>query len=148
MPGTLRELADRTGLNKDILKTTAFVMTRAAPGPTAAAPGPGASAPGPVPAAPVPSLRSAQRYRVVSEPMLNKAGRIRYLLCGRDGRCPFSAKPGEGFRAEAAFLQLRRSDSVCIRNALPRENGFALGPETELSTERSTELTTELETEH
>jgi hypothetical protein len=135
MPDTFRELADRTGLNKDILKTTAFVLTRdGALGPAAGfASAAKESASETVPPIPGPAV-PARRYRVVSEPMLNKAGRIRLLLCGQDGRFPLSAKPGEGFKAEAAFLRLRRSDRVDLRGALPRENGFALGPETELET--------------
>jgi hypothetical protein len=62
--------------------------------------------------------------------MLNKAGRLRLLVCGEEGRFPLSAKPGEGYPAEALFRSLKRSDRIELALAARRESGLALGPET------------------
>lgn len=107
-PPVVRELSRRTGLGKDLVKTTAFVVV------------PGRSGDAYKPA----------EYRVVSDPMINKAGRVRYLLCGEDGRFPLSAKRGEGFPAEKAFFGLKRSDRIELIAPVSRETGLALGPDT------------------
>ena len=126
-PRVVRELARRTGLDKDLLKMTAFVFSR---GPeTRRLEATGLEATGP-------EAGPEGLWRVVSDPMLNKAGRIRLLLCGRDGRIPLSTKPGEGFPAEKDFLSLRRSDRVAISEPAVREGGFGLGPGTRLSVSR------------
>jgi len=114
-------------LDKDLLKMTAFVFSR---GPeTRRLEATGLEATGP-------EAGPEGLWRVVSDPMLNKAGRIRLLLCGRDGRIPLSTKPGEGFPAEKDFLSLRRSDRVAISEPAVREGGFGLGPGTRLSVSR------------
>jgi SAM-dependent methyltransferase len=113
-PPVVRDLSQRTGLGKDLVKTTAFVVAadladnRGTPQPES----------------------ELSEYRVVSDPMVNKAGRVRYLLCGPDGRFPFSAKRGEGFPAEKMFFSMKRSDRIAVRGAVRRETGLALGPET------------------
>ncbi|MCX7656346.1 MAG: small ribosomal subunit Rsm22 family protein [Treponemataceae bacterium] len=71
-------------------------------------------------------------FRVVSEPMLNKAGRTRFILCGPSGRVAFSAKKGEGYPAEKQFFSLDRSDSLFILKPIEREQGLAVGPETKI----------------
>ena len=70
-------------------------------------------------------------YRVLSEPMLNKAGRKRVLVCGEAGRFSLSA-PG-AFRSPL-WLNLRRGDAVKIENPEIRESGWGIGDETRLST--------------
>lgn len=77
---------------------------------------------------PATSLREA--YRVVSEPMLNKAGRTRMLLCGPQGRLPLSAKASDGYPATKAFLALKRYDLVSLDRPQARESGWGLGPDT------------------
>jgi SAM-dependent methyltransferase len=114
-PPVVRELSRRTGLGKDLVKTTAFVV---------------AAGQGPRPASAGAYGSDAVAYRVVSDPMVNKAGRVRYLVCGEDGRFPLSAKRGEGFPAESAFFSLARSDRIELSGAVRRETGLALGPET------------------
>ncbi len=118
-PRIVGELSRRTGLGKDLVKTTAFVV--------AAGPAPEGIPTG----ADVPPA-SVDEYRVVSDPMVNKAGRVRLLLCGEDGRLPLSAKRGEGFPAESVFFALKRSDRVLLRSPARRETGFALGAETSI----------------
>ncbi len=66
-------------------------------------------------------------YRVVSDGMLSKSGRLRHLVCGPDGRFALSAKR-ETLPPEAqAFLSLRRGDLIRFSGAQERETGRGLG---------------------
>lgn len=150
-PQTVRDLAKKTGLDKDLVKTTALVLSRredpsgalgtanhsSAAVEAAASNGGGTAeaeeAAGPALAA-ASAAASAQYgpYRIVSEPMLNKAGRTRLILCGNEGRIPFSAKLGEGLPAEAQFRSLRRSDAILLYQPVRRETGLALGEQTRI----------------
>lgn len=108
-PSIVRLLARRTGLDKDSLKATWFL---------ARPPAAPASLPG--------SAYPEDAFRVVSDPLLNKAGRTRYLLCGRTGRFPFSA-PAEAPRSgESGFLFLRRGDVIRVTDPEIRESGWGL----------------------
>jgi SAM-dependent methyltransferase len=61
--------------------------------------------------------------RVVSEPMLNKAGRLRYLLCG-DGRLEaLSARSDDPGARARGFTELRRGDELRPRGLEKREGG-------------------------
>jgi SAM-dependent methyltransferase len=115
VPRAVRELSARTGLDKGLVKTTGFAFAAGRPAEDA-------------------RFREAaqDRFRVVSDPMVNKAGRVRYLVCGERGRFPLSAKRGEGFPAERTFFSLKRSDLVRIASPAVRETGEALGPGTEI----------------
>lgn len=121
LPRTVRELERRTGLDKDLVKTTALVLARPADLHHVLADNS------------VIQITSHNIYRIVSEPMLNKAGRTRLILCGKDGRIPLSAKLGEAFPAEAMFKKLRRSDAIFLHQPEQRETGLALGPETRIN---------------
>lgn len=117
MPSDVARLAASLGVDKDLLKMAWFVF--APPGSR--------------------SLARAGRhpwdgktFRVVSDPLLNKAGRTRHLVCGREGRIPLSA-PGDGDSArKSGFSALKRGDLVRISGALPRENGLGVGPDTRI----------------
>jgi SAM-dependent methyltransferase len=50
--------------------------------------------------------------RVVSEPMLNKAGRLRYILCTTAGLATLSAKKESGSGETGGFFGLRRGDMI------------------------------------
>lgn len=130
VPPVVRELSRRTGLGKDLVKTTAFVV---APG---CAESGLRAATSSADSADSADEDGGGEYRVVSDPMLNKAGRVRLLLCGASGRFPLSAKRGEGFPAEAAFFALRRSDRVVLRAPARRENGVALGAGTAIEIDK------------
>jgi len=54
---------------------------------------------------------------VVSEPMLNKAGRLRYLLCNDAGRFAVSARKDDPAALSAGFFGLRRGDRIRLRGA-------------------------------
>ncbi|WP_455382452.1 small ribosomal subunit Rsm22 family protein [Salinispira pacifica] len=70
-------------------------------------------------------------YRVVSDQMRNKAGRVRLFVCGADGRFPVSTGPEDDGSAAETFRRSGRGDVVCFDRLLPRRDGYALGPESE-----------------
>lgn len=57
---------------------------------------------------------------VVSEPMLNKAGRVRYVLCDGKARFTLSAKNGDHNAAAQGFFDLKRYDKIKIAGAQAR----------------------------
>lgn len=70
--------------------------------------------------------------RVVSEPMLNKAGRRRVVACGAQGRFSLSA-PG-AYRSPA-WLTVNRGRAFRVTNPEIREGGWGIGPETRIAVE-------------
>jgi hypothetical protein len=61
--------------------------------------------------------------RVVSDPMLNKAGRLRYILCGDGALSTISARADdEGARA-SGFMDLRRGDAIRAEGLEERPGG-------------------------
>ena len=99
-PEPVASLAAAAGLDRDSVK-----MTWVAIGAPAAAGGTAATRLAPAEAGTVTAL-------VVSEPMLNKAGRLRYLLCNESGRFAFSAKKDDAAATAAGFPGLRRGDRI------------------------------------
>jgi SAM-dependent methyltransferase len=75
----------------------------------------------------------AGAVRVVSEQMLNKAGRQRFVVCGADGRFSLSApKDHRGTSWGPAWRALGRGDAVVVTEPEAREAGWGLGPTTRL----------------
>lgn len=113
-PGLVREIARRSRVSdRDALKASYLILEKAPPGQTPA----NASGLEPVVGSP---------YRVVSENMLSKSGRIRYLVCGAGGRFSLSAKK-EGLPPELrAFTALQRGDLISFEGTETRENGLGL----------------------
>ncbi len=70
--------------------------------------------------------------RVVSEPMLNKAGRIRRLVCGARGRVPLSAKEGDPAASSSGFSGLRRGDVIRLVGPELREGGWGVAEGTSI----------------
>jgi SAM-dependent methyltransferase len=82
--------------------------------------------------------------RVVSDPMLNKAGRLRYILCGEAALLTISARADDEAAREAGFMELRRGDSFRLSGFEERPGGglgFVRGSSFELLT-RAPETTT------
>jgi len=127
-PAMVRELGLRTGLDKELVKTTAFVMENRN-GQTGMGQVTGLDSQNPID-------KEKSTWRVVSDPMLNKAGRVRYLICGGPGRVPFSAKRGTGFPAERTFFSLRRSELIILEGAEERESGLGLSASTRIEKAR------------
>ena len=131
MPESIRRLAEGAGLDRELIKMFWLVLQPPAQGrdgdrvsgaeDRAAAGNSDRAAP------------DAKAHRVVSEPMLNKAGRIRYLLCGQRGRFPFSARKDDPVAAAAGFFSLSRYDLIRVEAPESREGGgWGFGPETRI----------------
>jgi len=99
-PEPVASLARAAGLDRESVKMSFLVVSPAFRG---AEGGPGAAS-----AAAMGLLRA----RVVSEPMLNKAGRIRFLLCNEEGRFALSAKKDDAAARAQGFFSLRRYDLI------------------------------------
>ena len=56
------------------------------------------------------------RFRVVSDAMLNKSGRVRFLICDGERRIPLSAKKDDAYAASLGFFSLHRYDSIVLEN--------------------------------
>ncbi|MCE1196920.1 small ribosomal subunit Rsm22 family protein [bacterium] len=125
-PPMVADLARAAGLDRDSAKATWFALKKASAGEAAGR----TAASGAAEEAASPTLAG----RVVSEPMLNKAGRVRYILCTPNGLATLSAKRDDPTAQESGFLALRRGD--CLRaSGLERregENNFGIAPGTKL----------------
>ncbi|MBO4546564.1 MAG: methyltransferase domain-containing protein, partial [Treponema sp.] len=92
-------------------------------------------------AAPSPSQEPISAL-VVSEPMLNKAGRIRYVLCDGKSRFTLSAKNGDPLASAQNFFALKRYDKIAIQNAQVRSQkgeplSLGIGEETRIFLQNS-----------
>jgi hypothetical protein len=65
-------------------------------------------------------------YRVVSEPLLSKSGRIRYLVCGPLGRFALSAPKECPAPSVKPFYLLKRGEGIRFTGARKRESGWGL----------------------
>ncbi len=118
-PREMVRLAHAARIGRETLKMAWFVLRPGgrATGVSAAS----GESPGQTPSSPDQGV-----YRVVSEPLLSKSRRIRYLVCGPLGRFALSAPascPGPGVRA---FYGLKRGEGIRIRGAVRRESGWGL----------------------
>ncbi len=102
MPQIVADLAALAGLNRADVKMTYFVFGRN-----------GSQCQEVVQDQKVAAL-------VVSEPMLNKAGRVRYVLCDGKARFTLSAKNGDPNAAAQGFFDLKRYDKIKIAGAQVR----------------------------
>lgn len=114
-PDFVLELAARCGLDRALIKMSWFRLRPPAANPDLEG-----------------EKASGDAYRVVSEPMLNKAGRVRRLLCGPAGRFPLSAKRGDPAAEAAGFFALGRYELVRVIEPELREGGWGIGPSTSL----------------
>lgn len=69
---------------------------------------------------------------VVSDGMLNKSGRIRFMLCDGEKRFSLSAKKDDQHAKEIGFFGLRRYDKIRIENPEIREGNFGVAENTEI----------------
>lgn len=74
--------------------------------------------------------------RIVSEGMLNKAGRIRFLVCDGKRQIAISAKKDEPHAKQIGFFDLKRFDSVTVSNPEVRGDAktvaYGIGSQTEI----------------
>jgi SAM-dependent methyltransferase len=71
-------------------------------------------------------------WRVVSDRFLAKSGRLRFLVCGPEGRIPFSMDGKAHWPVARTFRALRRGDLVRIAEAERRATGLGLAETTVL----------------
>ena len=112
MPQIVADLARFAGLNRADVKMTYFVFEKAVAGSFGQEGdfGNGEN-----------SLQDQKvAALVVSEPMLNKAGRVRYVLCDGKARFTLSAKNGDHNAAAQGFFDLKRYDKIQIAGAQVR----------------------------
>jgi hypothetical protein len=67
--------------------------------------------------------------RVVSEPLLNKAGRRRVVVCGAEGRFSLSAP---GAHRSPVWNAVTRGQALRVEEPEPREGGWGVGPATRI----------------
>ena len=107
MPQIVADLAALAGLNRADVKMTYFIFERGASLGQEGDFGNGEN-----------SLQDQKvAALVVSEPMLNKAGRVRYVLCDGKARFTLSAKNGDPNAAAQGFFDLKRYDKIQIAGA-------------------------------
>jgi len=64
-------------------------------------------------------------FRVVSERMLSKSGKYRFIVCGKDGRITLSMKKDLNVEFSEAFKNLKKYDLIKFAG-IKNENGFEL----------------------
>ena len=104
LPQAVKNLAQQAGFDKSTVKTAALVFTKKNL-----------------------NLKHSSCWRVVSERMLSKSGKLRFVVCGGAGRLSLSIKPAaEPSATEKIFRKLQRGDLIEFTGAEKRENGFEL----------------------
>jgi len=147
--GTLAELAAEAGLDRDSAKATWFALRKnvvAAESP-ANTPCPHEETSAAACAAtrhasststatyPPEASGAALQGRVISDALLNKAGRIRYIFCTVSGLATVSAHTANERAKNLDFFTLERGDIVELQNLeiRPGERNFGIADGTELS---------------
>lgn len=69
---------------------------------------------------------------IVSDSMLNKSGRVRFMLCDGKKRFSISAKKDDEHAKKIGFFNLKRYDKIKIENPEIREENFGIKNETNL----------------
>jgi SAM-dependent methyltransferase len=78
---------------------------------------------------PVSAAPDQQIFRIVSDKMLSKNGKIRFIGCYQEGRISLSLHPSETQPGNQVFLNLKRGDLIKITDLEKTENGFKLHAE-------------------
>jgi len=71
-----------------------------------------------------------EKFTVVSDAMLNKSGRIRFMLCDGNKRFSLSAKKDDERAKKIGFFELKRYDKIEIKNPEIREENFGIKEDT------------------
>ncbi len=128
MSESVARIAASLGISKDTLKMTWFLLQPPRSMPSAAG---DRAAAVETPAAPA-VADGPYACRIVSEPMLNKSGRLRRLICGEKGRFPLSVASGSPECERTAFDFLVRGELVVLRECESRDSGWGIGSRTQL----------------
>lgn len=103
-PPLVASLAAAAGLDRDSVKFAYFLLQPPGPGEG------GAGASDRLAGEGAQDERAEAPLRVVSDPMLNKAGRLRYHLCGEGRLVTLSARADDEAARAAGFMSLGRGD--------------------------------------
>ncbi|MDA8427126.1 MAG: methyltransferase domain-containing protein [Treponema sp.] len=143
-PEPVASLAAAAGLDRQSVKCSWFALRsdaarRRSAADFAATDSPSNQAPTRTQSAPAAASRRGRLAgaRVVSEALLNKAGRLRIFLCADGQLTGLSAARGDRRAEELGFFSLRRGDVVTVEGAEPRPGGLGIGPDTALTLDRS-----------
>lgn len=75
---------------------------------------------------------SNSQFSICSDSMLNKSGRVRFMLCDGKRRFSISAKKDDEHAKKIGFFNLKRYDRIQIENPEIREENFGIKNETNL----------------
>lgn len=114
-PAAVAALAAAAGLDRDSAKAAWFALGRG-----------GRSIP-PDGSHDASADGSHDASRVVSDPMLNKAGRVRYAMCSDRGLATYSAHRDDRAARAAGFFDLRRGDLCGLPGFVPRGEAAGTG---------------------
>ena len=113
-PEPVASLAKAAGLDRESVKMSFFALSRT----------------------PLSILENDEFWRVVSDSMLNKSGRIRYLICSGKKRVAFSAKKDDSNAQKKGFFNLKRYDCFKIEKpelrGEPQNPAFGVNSQTEI----------------
>jgi SAM-dependent methyltransferase len=120
-PEPVASLALAAGLDRSSVKWTHFLLAPES--------GPESRRPLEAGASPAALLHRGAGGRIVSDPMLNKAGRLRYIVCGAGALAALSARADDGAVRSSGFMDLRRGDFIRAEGIEERPGGgLGLGP--------------------
>ena len=137
-PEPLASLAGLAGLDRQSVKCSWFaVRTPLRSAGDSPDPETVARSPGSVSGA---SRGQVHNARLVSDPMLNKAGRVRYILCEGGRLLTLSAPTGDNDAARQGFFSLRRGDHIDVADPEPRTGGLGMGAASRLRLRRAVPL--------
>lgn len=114
MPHLVARIAHVNALNREYIKMTWFFMLRKV-------------------RQTYNKKQQTEQYLVVSEPLLNKAGRIRYILCGSNGRIALSAGKTDAHAREIGFFELKRGNRIILEQPEQRETGYGIAQTTNIT---------------
>jgi len=115
-PGFLKNSIKSAGFQKKELKMTYFIFRTQ----------------------PVTTSSDRRIFRIVSDRMLSKNGKIRFIACHQDGRISLSLHPSETSHFNKDFPDLKRGDLVRINDLEQAEKGFKLRSDTKVEVIYST----------
>lgn len=118
-------IAKNAGLDRESVKMTYFIFKKSPMDQSA-----------PMESVTIKPESTAVAGKIVSDGMLNKSGRVRFLMCDGKKRIAISAKKDDPRAKEIGFFNLKRYDSISVTNPEIRgdkENpAFGIKPDTNL----------------
>jgi len=98
----IKRISQMAGIRKDILKFSYLILQKNA------------------------GKQPAGVYLVISDKLISKNGKIRFFLCGKEGRISLSLNEKNREMFRDSFLRLKRGDRIKINEPEIRDNGLML----------------------